>query len=191
MIVDTLSLCLFLFPSLTYTIPPAVEGRVSFGLSENPETLWIMHYCYHAAAGPLLQWNGLKAWKIYQLVSIKEVATALPATLHTRESPLIRTGGQRECARRGRWKSGRGTDSLEKEERYRERERESEVEAVFTDECILHNIFRTWNIRVKRFQQFFFFLGQTSHTPLVSSIFSLMSKLYWGHQMLKRRQSFT
>jgi len=105
MIAGTLSLCLFLFPSLTYSIPPAVEERVSFGLSENPGTLWIMHYCYHAAAGPLLHWNGLKAWKIYQLVSIKEVVTALLATFRTRESPLIRAGGQREWARRGRWKS--------------------------------------------------------------------------------------
>jgi len=39
MIAGTLSLCLFLFPSLTYSIPPAVEERVSFGLSENPGTL--------------------------------------------------------------------------------------------------------------------------------------------------------
>lgn len=147
MIADTLSLCLFLFPSLTYSIPPSVEGSVSFGLSENPGNLWIMHYCYHAAAGPLLQWNGLKAWKIYQLVSIKEVATALPATLHTRESPLIRTGGQREWARRGRWKSRQSREG-------RKLLREG---GVFTNECILHTIFRTWNTCVKRFQQIFFF----------------------------------
>lgn len=111
--------------SQTHTIPPAEEGKVSFRPSESPRTLWIMHHCYHAAAGPLLQWNGLKAWKIYQLVSIKEVATALPATLHARESPLIRTEGHREWER---WEMRNGererycTDRMEEGERFEREE---------------------------------------------------------------------
>lgn len=144
-----------------------------------------MHHCYHAAAGPFLQWNGLKAWKIYQLVSIKEVATALPATLHARESPLIRTGGRRERDGRGRWKSERGSDRMEREERCWAREMAVQKQCSPMSACFMalseHEIhLSNW-----------FFLGQTSHITIVSRRFSsLMTKPYWGHQMAKWRQNF-
>lgn len=146
MIARSLSLHFYIFiPSLysvclwhTHTIPPAEEGKVSFRPSESPRTPWIMHHCYHAAAGPFLQWNGLKAWKIYQLVSIKEVATALPATLHARESPLIRTEGHGERERWEMWNGER--DTVQTEWRRERGLREKEAAVVFTDECILQNM---------------------------------------------------